>query len=214
MRIASFDVDAQKGFTPLCPDELPVPDGDKIVEELNLQATYANFRIGSKDAHPENAVWVADEENPMFSKMENEAECDMRWPAHCIVGTKGFELLDGLPKPLDYDFFVYKGIEKNVHPYGAIYSDLSGIRSTGVKEFLAWNRVDVIIVAGLATDFCVTTTAQQLSAIGIDVIVNLGACRGVAPDSTEKAISDMKDVGIVIVNNSLEIEKAIKEIAQ
>ena len=24
MKIASFDVDAQKGFTPLCPDELPV----------------------------------------------------------------------------------------------------------------------------------------------------------------------------------------------
>lgn len=29
-KIASFDVDAQKGFTPLCPDELPVPGGDAI----------------------------------------------------------------------------------------------------------------------------------------------------------------------------------------
>ena len=31
MKIASFDVDAQKGFTPLCPNELPVPEGDTIV---------------------------------------------------------------------------------------------------------------------------------------------------------------------------------------
>jgi len=28
MKIASFDVDAQKGFTPICPDELPVTGGD------------------------------------------------------------------------------------------------------------------------------------------------------------------------------------------
>ena len=29
--IASFDIDAQNTFTPVCPDELPVIDGDKIV---------------------------------------------------------------------------------------------------------------------------------------------------------------------------------------
>ena len=28
--IASFDVDAQKSFTPLCPNELPVAGGDQI----------------------------------------------------------------------------------------------------------------------------------------------------------------------------------------
>lgn len=30
-RIAAIDVDVQKTFTPLCPDELPVPYGDEIV---------------------------------------------------------------------------------------------------------------------------------------------------------------------------------------
>ena len=29
-RTASHNVDPQKGFTPLCPDELPVPDGHLI----------------------------------------------------------------------------------------------------------------------------------------------------------------------------------------
>ncbi len=56
---ASFDVDAQKGFSPVCPDELPVPDGDKIVDELNAQATFAKYRIGSKDWHHNNAIHIA-----------------------------------------------------------------------------------------------------------------------------------------------------------
>ena len=41
MKIASFDVDAQKGFTPLCPNELPVPGGDAIAHALNQLAERA-----------------------------------------------------------------------------------------------------------------------------------------------------------------------------
>lgn len=47
-KIASFDVDAQKGFTPLCPDELPVPGGDAIGGALNQLASRAALRLGSR----------------------------------------------------------------------------------------------------------------------------------------------------------------------
>ena len=40
--IASFDIDAQNTFTPVCPDELPVAEGDTIAGELNAQAEYVN----------------------------------------------------------------------------------------------------------------------------------------------------------------------------
>ncbi|MGL5290220.1 MAG: nicotinamidase, partial [Aeromonas sp.] len=56
--IASLDIDAQKGFTPLCPNELPVAGGSEIVAALNAQATLATLRVGSKDAHPANADWA------------------------------------------------------------------------------------------------------------------------------------------------------------
>ena len=46
-KIAAFDIDAQNTFTPVCPDELPVAEGDQIVEELNAQAALASLRIGS-----------------------------------------------------------------------------------------------------------------------------------------------------------------------
>lgn len=38
-KVASFDVDAQNTFTPLCPDELPVAEGTDIVAQLNAQAS-------------------------------------------------------------------------------------------------------------------------------------------------------------------------------
>ena len=64
---ASFDVDAQNCFTPVCPEELPVPHGTEIVEALNQQALLTTYRIGSKDAHPANAIWVADADHPQLS---------------------------------------------------------------------------------------------------------------------------------------------------
>lgn len=97
-RFAAFHVDAQKGFTPICPDELPITDGDTIVEELNFLARKCDYLIGSKDAHPYNAVWTASDEQPMGTALLYK-HADLSWNRHCVVGTTGFELLDGLHEP-------------------------------------------------------------------------------------------------------------------
>lgn len=199
-KTAAFDIDAQKGFTPLCPDELPVPEGDLIVGELNKNAGYAKYRIGSKDAHNENALWVATDENPQFSEV-GAPNIDIRWNSHCNVGTRGFELLDGLPDPLDYDYFVWKGIENNTHPYGACYHDLNKSKTTGVIEFLNSKNVETIIAGGLATDYCVFQTVMELADAGFQVILNLNACRGIAADSTASAIESMTEKGVIITDD-------------
>jgi nicotinamidase/pyrazinamidase len=202
MRIACFDVDAQKGFTPICPNDLPVQGGDEIVNALNEQAEVCEIRVGSKDAHTSGALWEATEDKPVFSEV-GEVNVDIRWPKHCVMGTEGAELLDGLPKPEDYDFFVWKGIEKNLHPYGACYHDLNEKLSTGVIEFLKSKEIDTVVVGGLATDYCVKTTALQLKRAGFEVIVNLKACRGVAKETTDNAIQEMTDEGIKVVDEFL-----------
>jgi len=202
---ASFDVDAQKGFTPLCPNELPVPGGDEIVDELNAQAANARLRIGSKDAHNPNAVWVATKDNPQFSEV-GLPNSDIRWASHCNVGTKGFELLDGLPAPIDYDFFVYKGLENDVHPYGAIFHDLAETKSTGVIEYLKQNGIKQVIIAGLATDYCVFTTVKQLKEAGFTVIVNLGGCRGIAEETVNHALNNFAGMGAAVINSAQELE--------
>ncbi len=202
---ASFDVDCQIGFTPLSPTELPVPEGDTIVEELNKQATKAKFRLGSKDAHNPEGIWIATPENPQFSKVGTD-NVDIRWNRHCQVGTKGFESLPGLPKPLEYDFMAYKGIEKDSHPYGACFHDLADTRSTGVIEFIKQNSIYTVIVGGLALDYCVKKTVLQLRNAKVNVIVNLAATKAIDFNGSKNAaIEEMKKVGVTFINNADEI---------
>jgi nicotinamidase/pyrazinamidase len=194
---ASFDVDAQKGFTPLCPGELPVAGGEGIAGALNRQAGLARLRVGSKDAHPRNALWRATKAKPQFSPLRG-THVDLRWNLHCVAGTRGHQLIDGLPHPAEYDFFVQKGIEPDMHPYGACYHDLAERQSTGVIEFLKYNRIETVLVGGLATDYCVRTTALQLRRAGFQVVVNLAACRGIAPETVRAALEQMTAAGIVM----------------
>lgn len=199
--VASFDVDCQYTFTPACPDEIPVPGGDTIVPELNAQSQFANFRLGSKDAHSPKAYWVANEKHPPFSK-GNEGTIDTYWPVHAIPGTRGFELMDGLPSVTEYDYFVWKGIELNLHPYGACYHDPEKRMSTGVVEFLTAKHVQIVIVGGLATDYCVKHTVLELLQAGFDVIVNLAAVRGVARDTTGHACESMARNGAQFIDSA------------
>lgn len=206
--IASLDIDAQKGFTPLCPNELPVAGGDTIVAALNAQAALATLRAGSKDAHPANAPWVVTEPGAMLQPLAL-ANADLTWPAHCVPGTPGFELLDGLPAPIDYDFFVWKGVEPDLHPYGACYHDLAERRSTGLIEFLQARGVTTVLVGGLATDYCVKTSVLQLRRAGFRVIVHLDACRGIAPETIDLARTRMIEAGAELAQTLADIQRLL-----
>lgn len=206
--VASFDVDAQNCFTPLCPNECPVPEGNEIVTELNAQAEFASYRLGSKDAHSPQAIWVADETHAQLSPICGD-NVDVYWNQHAVPGTKGFELLEGLPHPSRYDFFVWKGIELDMHPYGACFHDLREQQSTGVIEYLRSHQVTAVIVGGLALDYCVKITAMQLVRSGFLVLINLGACRSVAYDSECNAVQVMRDSGIQFVDCANELSERI-----
>ncbi len=207
-RIATFDVDAQRTFTPLCPDELPVPDGDAIADELNRQAGLARFRVGSKDAHSPKAAWVTEEPAMIGAPGVEGANVEEHWPVHAVPGTEGFELLASLPRPADYDFFVWKGVELDMHPYGACFHDLAETMSTGVIEWLKAKGVSHVLVGGLATDYCVKATARQLAEAGFRTILNLAACRGIAPASTEAALDELRSIGVQVVDSTEDLEPA------
>ncbi|MCG7586132.1 nicotinamidase [Photobacterium sp. OFAV2-7] len=199
MTIAAIDVDPQRTFSPLCPDELPVPEGDQIAPALNAQAELADLRVLTKDAHPSQAVWVVDSHDKMLQPLPHP-NADLTWVAHAVPGTAGFKTIPGLPAATDYDHVIWKGIEPDLHPYGACFHDLKERLSTGLIEWLDSQKVTTILVGGLATDYCVKTTALQLQQTGkFKVIVNLSACRGIAPDTTEQACVDMKAAGITVV---------------
>lgn len=204
--VASFDIDAQNTFTPVCPEELPVAGGDTIAPELNAQAEFASLRVASRDAHTIHALWISTAAHPPLSPITGHPDLDVHWPAHAIIGTKGFDFIDGLD-PAKYDFQVYKGIEPDKHPYGACYHDLKNTLSTGVIEYLRSNNITTVICGGLATDYCVKNTVLQLKAAGFDVILNKAACKGIAEDTIAAAFSEMQQAGVKFIENAAELEQ-------
>ncbi|WP_341502528.1 nicotinamidase [Gallaecimonas sp. GXIMD4217] len=203
MTIASLDVDAQSTFTPLCPAELPVPEGHLIADELNAQAALAGLRLFSKDAHCPKAKWVVADAADMQQPLPYP-DADLTWVRHAEPGTPGFELIPGLPHPRDYDFMIYKGVEPDMHPYGACYHDLAERRSTGLIEWLTCHQVDTVLVGGLALDFCVKTTALQLARAGFRVLVNLAACRAISVEGESRARAELQQAGVELVANAAE----------
>lgn len=207
-KTASFDIDPQKTFTEICPDELPVPNALEIVNELNRNNIFASVRIGSKDAHSPDAIWISSDKNPQFSRVCNGGQnVDVHWNSHAMIGTKGFSLIDNLPKVEDYDFFVWKGIENNMHPYGACYHDLNNKLSTGVIEFLKQKGISTVIVGGLAFEFCVKNTIIQLVEAGFYVVINLAATRSLTKKNHLETIEFFKHFeNVRIINSSYEIK--------
>lgn len=209
--IVAIDIDAQKTFTPLCPNELPVAGGDEIVGELNAQATLADLRVMTKDAHTLHAQWLCENHSQM-GQPTGLPNADITWVAHAIIGTYGFELLDGLPAEQDYDFCVWKGMSPELHPYGACFHDLQEHHSTGLCEWLHSKQAQIVIVGGLTSDYCVKTSVLQLLKGGPwQVLVNQAACRGVALDTTEAAWNEMAKQGAIILSNSQAIQKYLQQ---
>ena len=111
--------------------------------------------------HPSGAAWEAEKPENMLEPV-GLPEVDIKWNPHCIVGTLGAELLPGLPQIRDYDFQINKGMDPDAHPYGAFYHDQADVLSTGGIEYLRANKVETVIVGGLALDFCVKKSIEQL----------------------------------------------------
>jgi len=68
------------------------------------------------------------------------------------------------------------------------------------------NGIETVVVYGIATDYCVKATALDAAKAGYKVIVVKELCRGVAPDTIEKALKEMRSAGVLIVER-LDIER-------
>lgn len=213
-RTASFDTDCTNAFTELCPAELPVVGGQDIVPALNEQAKYASFRLGCKEIHGPNFPWVAGEENPQHKKIEGYRHLDQYWNAHSMIGTFGAQLIAGLPKVTEYRYMAYKGMEPDMHPYGGLYHTMNWKEepvSTGVIEVCLVEDINLVIVGGLAFDFCVKETILQFLDAGIEVIVNMEATRAVFPENIPAVCDELRKAGATIIFNTSELDDLIDD---
>jgi nicotinamidase/pyrazinamidase len=91
---------------------------------------------------------------------------------------------------------VQKGKDRKYDSYSGFQDD--GGAKTEMNQLLKKHGVQELIVYGLATDYCVKATALDAVKAGYKVTVIEGLSRGVAPDTTAKALNEMRQMGVTI----------------
>ena len=123
------------------------------------------------------------------------------WPPHCVQKTPGAEIL------LDNKLFkavVKKGMDPQYDSYSGFQDD--GGKKTEMDTILKKDKIKKVVVYGIATDYCVRATALDAAAAGYKVIMIKNLSRGVAPDTSQKALDEMKAKGVVVLDD-LDLER-------
>lgn len=112
------------------------------------------------------------------------------WPRHCVAGTTGAEYHPALDTSL-IDVHVKKG--QGV----PAYSIFEGTTEEGgdLIDLLDDKGVDVVHVAGIATDYCVLASARDALDAGREVAVLTDLVAGVAPESSRAALGELAAAG-------------------
>jgi nicotinamidase/pyrazinamidase len=147
--------------------------------------------LASADHGYDHVVATKDYHIDPGSHFANEPDYAHSWPRHCVAGTPGAEFHPDLAtEPIEAVF------RKGAH--AAAYSGFEGADEAGtpLADWLRAHGVDQVDVAGIATDYCVHATAADAARAGFATRVLLGLTAGVAPDSTAKAIEDLRTLNV------------------
>jgi nicotinamidase/pyrazinamidase len=207
-KIGVIVVDVQGDFTEWKKGSLAVAGTDKAFVDKIRKATdqldsEGFVMFATQDWHPENHVsfFTNHSGKKPFEMISIEGKNQVLWPPHCIQGTENAKVLvDNNP----FLAIVKKGKNPKYDSYSGFQDD--GGQKTEMDRILKKNQIKKVVVYGIATDYCVKATAVDAKEAGYDVIVIEGLSKGVAPDTTKKALEEMKSKGITVLEE-LDVEK-------
>jgi len=187
-RTALIVVDVQNDFAHPS-GSLHVPGGEEVVDVANLEVERAVSAgatvIYTEDSHPPTT--------PHFAKDGGI------WPVHCVAGTWGAELVDGLQVAGPV---VRKGAggEDGYSGFTVRDPNTGDVSSTELAALLRDRGVERVVVVGLATDYCVKETALDAARIGFATIVLAGAVRAVdlEPGDGARALEELARSDVVV----------------
>jgi nicotinamidase/pyrazinamidase len=187
-RTALLVVDVQNDFTDPS-GSLAVRGGTEILPTVNAEIVAARGAgatvVYTQDWHPPST--------PHFEKDGGT------WPVHCVRGTWGAELHPDLR--VDGDV-VRKGTGGEDGYSGFSERDPSSGRTapTSLEAILRGAGVERLVVAGLATDYCVVETVLDGRRLGYPMDVLAGGIRAVdlRPGDGDRAIDRMREAGATV----------------
>ena len=207
---------------------LAVQNGHKIIGKLNKTAKFIKKNRGkvlaTQDWHPKGHVSFAgshadkkpgeiiiipvadDTVEAFYQKFPNltdpvpAAMQQVLWPVHCVQNTHGAAFHGNFNASL-IDFVFRKGYHKNIDSYSAFFEN-DRCTQTDLYGYLKEQKIDTIIIGGLATDYCVYYTVTDALRLGFKSYVLEDACMGIdiPPGSIKNAVATMKKSGAVFIS--------------
>jgi nicotinamidase/pyrazinamidase len=178
VREALLLIDIQNDFIP--GGALAVPGGDEILGRVNELIDSGRFDVvvATRDWHPPDHNSFQAQGGP--------------WPPHCVQGTEGAEIHASIPRER-IDHVVDAGYEPALEGY-------SGFERTDLERILREAEIERVTVVGLATDYCVRSTALDALREGFEVEIDTEAVRGIdaQPGDSARALSELAQQGATI----------------
>jgi nicotinamidase/pyrazinamidase len=168
---------------------LSVKGGEEVVHAVNRLVDEA-WAAGSP------VVYTQDWHPPDTPHFEKDGGI---WPVHCVAGTWGAQFHPALR--VDGEV-VRKGTAGEDGYSGFTMRDpITGEeRSTGLAEVLRSDGVDAVVIAGLATDYCVKATALDAIQLGFLATVPTDAVAAVdvEPGDGARALEELAAAGVTL----------------
>ncbi len=119
------------------------------------------------------------------------------WPPHCIAGTYGGEIHEALAPYASEELTFDKGCDREVEQY----SGFQGINKAGqsLGEVLELLDANEVYVCGIATEYCVRNTCEDLMKAGFKVHLLKNCIAYVDYEGHLKALAEMAEEGITII---------------
>jgi nicotinamidase/pyrazinamidase len=194
-------VDVQNDF---CPGgALAVPEGDRVVAPINRLIERFENVVLTQDWHPSGHSSFASSHpgKVPFGSVEMSYGAQTLWPDHCVQGTAGADFRDGLAWT-KAQLIVRKGFRRAVDSYSAFFEN-DRATPTGLAGYLRDRGLTRIVIAGLATDFCVAYSALDAARLGIGTSVVMDATRAIDLNgSLAAAERQMRDAGVTLTETA------------
>jgi nicotinamidase/pyrazinamidase len=158
---------------------LPVKGGEEVVPVINRIAGAFQNIVVTQDWHtPGHASFASTYQGKKpFETTKLKYGTQVLWPDHCVQGSDDASLHKDLKLPTA-QLVIRKGYNKGVDSYSA-FVEADGKTVTGLAGYLKARGIKTVFVTGLATDFCVSWTAQDARKAGFDVYVIEDATRAI-----------------------------------
>jgi nicotinamidase-related amidase len=207
-------------------------NGEEVVPVINLLLNSIDFDVivYSYDWHPTNHISFFDNlplrshlltnnsipladlqiySTATFAINDLPAMNQTLWPRHCVQNSSGADLHSDLKFITENNaantsvIHIYKGTKPDIDSYSAFW-DNSKLSETGLHQQLKEKNVTQVFVTGLATDWCVYSTAVHAIEYGYKTFIVEDACRGVDEKAIKQRLDEItQNNGHVIQSNQV-----------